>query len=490
MSCLKLLPPRIRSVLLLNKNGLLLESFEKEYREAVGKAVPYKALGFASSHELLVSMPEVVALQALPGGHVLLVAVPDEKTEHMARMVGSQRETQGGYNYRTGQVVASMGHLVRREVQKVVGRRSRAVPAFLREQVEQLVGLEEHREGLDKLAFLQAYHQLYDYQLEFHSYGFHDLLDFLHHGVGEVVTLVPGQAGWVVLPRSPASPSPTDVPEEVRRKVAVLLSTRPSGLEVSALPLVSTALGPELEAAALGFLSLEELCLAMPDVCAYTAATRDAEARILPVTPTSSKPRHIASNSGRGEVVRRCEEELEVSTIVEGCWVEVVAVEDSVATVVQVDRWEELWGLEDRMEEHFTKHSDFLGTEVMVGRLVAFLHPCTAVWCRGRVLEVRGEEAEVVGLDCSTLARLPARLLRRLGEQFRQLPALAVRAEVEEGTVGAARVGGVVWAQAGREGGAVIRGKVKPWGDMVVPRVVEEVVARDLMLATIAAACR
>lgn len=483
-------------MLLLNKNGLLLESFEKEYREAVGKAVPYRALGFATSQELLESMPEVVALQEVPGGHVLLVAVPDERTEHMARMVGSQRETQGGYNYRTGQVVASMGHQVRRQVQKVVGRRSRAVPAFLKEQVEQLVGLEEHREGLDKLAFLQAYHQLFDYQLEFHSYGFHDLLDFLHHGVGEVVTLVPGQAGWVVFPRSPTSHSPNEVPEEVRRKVAVLLSTRPSGLEVSALPLVSTALGPALEATSLGFPSLEELCLAMPDICTFTAATRDAEATILPLTPSSlahrrvAEPSHIASNSERGEEVRRCEEELEVSTITEGCWVEVVAVEASVATVVQVERWEELWGLEDRMEEHYTEHTGSLGTEVVAGRLVAFLHPCSAVWRRGRVVGVRGEEVEVEGLDCGTLVRLPAKVLRRLAQQFRRLPALATRAEVEESALGAAKVGGVVWAQPGREGGVVIGGKVKTWCGVEVPRVVEEVVARDLLLATIAAAWR
>ena len=73
-----------------------------------GKNVPYKALGFPSTYEFLLSVPEAVKrksrytlnflittyfvkveVQQLPEGNFLLVAVPDEKTEHMARMVSS-----------------------------------------------------------------------------------------------------------------------------------------------------------------------------------------------------------------------------------------------------------------------------------------------------------------------------------------------------------------------------------------------------------------
>ena len=35
----------IRSVLLLNKHGLLLESFEREFKSVMCKAVPYKLMG-------------------------------------------------------------------------------------------------------------------------------------------------------------------------------------------------------------------------------------------------------------------------------------------------------------------------------------------------------------------------------------------------------------------------------------------------------------
>ena len=53
---LKILP-RIRSVLTNNKLGLLLESFEMEYKILYGSVVPYKALGFPSTYDLLASCP-------------------------------------------------------------------------------------------------------------------------------------------------------------------------------------------------------------------------------------------------------------------------------------------------------------------------------------------------------------------------------------------------------------------------------------------------
>ena len=61
---------RIRSVLLLNKHGLLLDGFEKEYRSMMGKAVPWKALGCSSTYDLmLLQCPKVVEVRQLEGGH-------------------------------------------------------------------------------------------------------------------------------------------------------------------------------------------------------------------------------------------------------------------------------------------------------------------------------------------------------------------------------------------------------------------------------------
>ena len=72
-------------MLLYNKNWLLLLAFDQEYKQMMGKYVPYKALGFQSTYDLVLSCPEVVEMQQLASGHILLLAVPDEKTGHMAR---------------------------------------------------------------------------------------------------------------------------------------------------------------------------------------------------------------------------------------------------------------------------------------------------------------------------------------------------------------------------------------------------------------------
>ena len=90
----------IRSVVMYNKNGLLMEAFEREYKENIGRGVPYVPLGFPSARDLLLSLPEVVEIVELNEGHELLVAVPDEKTQHIAKMVSSQIENTRGYNYR------------------------------------------------------------------------------------------------------------------------------------------------------------------------------------------------------------------------------------------------------------------------------------------------------------------------------------------------------------------------------------------------------
>ena len=45
--------------MLYNKRGLLMDSFEREFRIANGKPVPYKFMGHDSVYDLLVSIPEL-----------------------------------------------------------------------------------------------------------------------------------------------------------------------------------------------------------------------------------------------------------------------------------------------------------------------------------------------------------------------------------------------------------------------------------------------
>ena len=81
---------RIRSTLLLNQKGLLLDAFQKEFKSLVGQNVPYKAHGFNSTYDFLLSIPDVVEVQVLPTSQaILLIGVPDVNTQDMARMVSA-----------------------------------------------------------------------------------------------------------------------------------------------------------------------------------------------------------------------------------------------------------------------------------------------------------------------------------------------------------------------------------------------------------------
>ena len=120
---LKVFQQDVRSVLLVNKLGLLLEAFEKEYRTMVGQIVPYKALGFSSSLELLRACTGAVEVHKVEGGYTLLVGKPDANTAHMARMVANQREECRGYDYRTGEVLKNQSHASKKNIQKMAGEK-------------------------------------------------------------------------------------------------------------------------------------------------------------------------------------------------------------------------------------------------------------------------------------------------------------------------------------------------------------------------------
>ena len=199
--------------------------------------------------------------------------------------VGCQRYKQEGFDYLTGQVLAHQSRDVKRKAEKVTSKRSREVPPFLRQQIVDMMELEENRAGLDSLAFHHTYKEIYDYPLEFLSYGFVNLYDMLHHGMGDSLLLALDQYGGLRI--APASAAPI-VGEGFKEKVKQILSSRPLGLEVSALPFVLTTLGEHLDHLSLGFFDLEELCLSMPDICAFTPPSNPGgEARIMPMSAAS-----------------------------------------------------------------------------------------------------------------------------------------------------------------------------------------------------------
>ena len=79
-----------------------------EFKRCSGKAIPYKFFGYDSLYDFLSNIPDVVRVVRAAGGNILLLAVPDKKTIHVAKMVGNQRDNTEGFNRRTADFVARL----------------------------------------------------------------------------------------------------------------------------------------------------------------------------------------------------------------------------------------------------------------------------------------------------------------------------------------------------------------------------------------------
>ena len=74
----------------------------------MGKAVPYRLLGFDSSLDLALNMPDVVEVVELESGQKVLHGIPDETTKELAGVIRSQMTCFSGFNYRTCQVLSKV----------------------------------------------------------------------------------------------------------------------------------------------------------------------------------------------------------------------------------------------------------------------------------------------------------------------------------------------------------------------------------------------
>ena len=425
---LKVFQQDVRSVLLVNKLGLLLEAFEKEYRTMIGQMVPYKALGFSCSLELLRACTEAVEVQKVEGGHTLLVGKPDANTAHMARMVANQREECRGYDYRTGEVLKNQSHASKKNIQKVSGERNRQVTPFLKEQVGRMMDLEEHQAGLEFGEFLDAYQELHDYPLEPINFGFFGLSDLLHHGMSCTVSLRLGNSGqWMVFPRHSSSSLLAELPHGLCSDVRQLLASRPDGLESEALPFVYSQFG-SLHLPSLGFTNLEELCLALVQagVCTWQSGS-NGQLLLLPNEEKKSDALPLDDGLYFPSYCIKVPSQLEDVEV--DTWLEILSepYDEGKVAAQLVDGREQLWCLEEEMETHYSLGGGVqVNVPLSAGLEVAHLSTESGVWQRGTVVGQVGEEVEIIYWDYAGLARAHVSMLRSLDPKFTRLPAQLV----------------------------------------------------------------
>jgi len=282
-----------RSVLLPNRDGLLLDAFEKEYRGFFGFPFPYQRLGFANTMDLVESLHHLnaVGVERLPSGHILLKGIPDKNTEHVSRMVKNQRRNEEGYNRRTAQIIRQQGHSFRRHIEKTqVTDAAREVPNHTKAVVEDL--MLEHEDGLAVADFCRAFHEKEGYKLEFTSWGFLNLQDFLYYGLGDMLDLKPveGHHGieWLIFPKRHLAETPLKLPadsqtsnDQTKEKMRVsdlvsdqmktefesILKVKEGGLTADKFAEEYEKLfGRELAPRQFGCQTVLEMCLWLPDI--------------------------------------------------------------------------------------------------------------------------------------------------------------------------------------------------------------------------------
>ena len=62
----------LRSVLIPNKDGLLISAVDDEYHGMTGERVPYRELGYQNSFQLLQNCPQLVSIERLPDGNLIV----------------------------------------------------------------------------------------------------------------------------------------------------------------------------------------------------------------------------------------------------------------------------------------------------------------------------------------------------------------------------------------------------------------------------------
>lgn len=83
----------IRSVLIPAKDGLTLREFEGDYKEFIGKEIPFCKYGFSSLRAFLQSQHDVVRFVRDASGNERLKSVSDESTKHIEKLVASQKSS-------------------------------------------------------------------------------------------------------------------------------------------------------------------------------------------------------------------------------------------------------------------------------------------------------------------------------------------------------------------------------------------------------------
>ncbi|XP_011806517.1 PREDICTED: tudor domain-containing protein 5 isoform X2 [Colobus angolensis palliatus] len=184
----------IRSLLISTKDGLSPQELEKEYLLMVGNHLPLRILGYRSTMELVLDMPDVVSVCHGAGGTVILKAIPDESTKGIASLVAKQRSSHKVRNsMHKGKPSLYSGPRSHRRV-PYRGRVAPILPAVVKSELKDLLALSPVLLSDFEKAFAKRFGRPFQYV----QYGFLSMFEVLN-AASDVISVEQTRAGSLLM---------------------------------------------------------------------------------------------------------------------------------------------------------------------------------------------------------------------------------------------------------------------------------------------------
>ncbi|XP_011359578.1 tudor domain-containing protein 5 [Pteropus vampyrus] len=184
----------IRSLLISTKDGLTPQQLEKEYLLMIGSHLPLRILGYRSTMELMLDMPDVVSVCPCGDGTVILKAIPDESTKGIASLVAKQRSSHKVRNsMQKGRASVCSGPSSRPRV-PYRGRVPPILPAVVKSELKDLLALSPVLLSDFEKAFARRFGRSFQYV----QYGFLSMFEVLN-AASDVISVEQTRAGSLLM---------------------------------------------------------------------------------------------------------------------------------------------------------------------------------------------------------------------------------------------------------------------------------------------------
>ena len=476
----------VRSVLITESGGMLLEDFMKIYRQLTNSTIPYRRLGYCSAEELLLAATDVCRCQRLASGQLHLRPVCDKSTSHVLKMVERSRKPRSGAGCRVAAACRRRGQRVpwlpgvqpdelqrERTAAAAPAHHTRgSVPVEARDSILKL--LAGHPRGIHLDEFNEKHKEMFGHAITYIGLGFFSIkgmLESIQHLVrlketptGDKAFPMPAPGGGRSFGRVAETGAAGDQPpanaflsyeDSVRgltESLLRVLSAQKSAVKVSdVLNLYLRQFGHSLEYQEYGFTSLLGALASLGPPVHLEKRADDWHVSVRksgggPPTDAQSSAEEwsAAEDSGPPALVGLAAAAPARFSVQRLCWLEHgrQVTTDTGYPLLEVVITHvrspgefffclsgsvcELWRMEAALSAVYGGAADRrppADWQLTVGRPLAALAP--AGWRRALLLGRVAEHVKVYLVDTGATVLLPLEAVRALHQQFMDLPALA-----------------------------------------------------------------